>query len=55
MTGGQVLVSDEMATLEARPLSEELVLAVHRHRSRGLPHSDTLLLLRRELLQREAV
>ncbi|KAF8677154.1 hypothetical protein HU200_046626 [Digitaria exilis] len=42
----EALASDETPTLEALPLSEQLVLSVLRHRPRRLPDGDALLLLR---------
>jgi len=42
----EALASDDTAALEALPLSEKLVLAVLRHRPRGLRDADALLLLR---------
>ncbi|KAG2648256.1 hypothetical protein PVAP13_1NG040500 [Panicum virgatum] len=42
----EALASDETAALEALPLSEQLVLAVLRHRPRRLADDDALLLLR---------
>ncbi|RLN09534.1 pentatricopeptide repeat-containing protein [Panicum miliaceum] len=42
----EALASDETAALEALPLSEQLVLAVLRHRPRRLSDGDALLLLR---------
>lgn len=42
----EALAAEDTAALEALPLTEELVLAVLRHRPRRLPDGDALLLLR---------